>query len=207
MRLNLVFVSLMLAVTLIVSSCGGSGGRFIFSDNWLPLVQYAVTGRIDLAVDNAGFGGWYNGAESIGVEDESTGAGAIMYPNTYVTTGGMAPTWVNFGVAQLDSVPANAGVSGFTKVGGCKVVVETSLGLANTIFSRNLTVMLPLGVSLADGTAVTVFFWNGSSWQNLSTVSQSGNAFASGGVVNIGVNRGGNFLVCTTHGTGGGGGQ
>lgn len=207
MRLNLVFVSLMLVVTLLVSSCGGSGGRFIINDNWLPLVQYAVTGQIDLFVDNAGFGGWFNGAESIGVEDESTGAAVIMYPNTYVTTGGFAPTWVNIGIAQLDAVPANSRVAGFTPVGGAKVIVETSLGLANTVFSRNLTVVLPLGVSLANGTGVTVFFWNGSSWQNLATVSQAGNAIVSNNTVTIGVNRGGNYLVCTSHGTGGGGGQ
>ncbi len=210
MRSVFVLLSVMLVSTLFVASCWGGGGRTLWDTDpqagLLPAVQFAFTGAIPLVVDTLGIGGWYHvDNNSVGVQDDGSGASVVMLPDTYLTVGGRAPTWVNLGVGPMDFTPANAAVVGMIKIGGCKIIAETSLGATNVEFSRNLTITLPVIDGYADNTAVYVYRWTGSTWQAVSTVSQSGGFRVVTDLVALGINQPGNYAVFVTAHTGGSG--
>ncbi|MCD6118401.1 hypothetical protein J7K50_01000 [bacterium] len=193
------FLAVTLVAALFLTSCWGGGGRTLWetpgTSALLPLVEFANTGDIGLTLDDAGVGGYFTSANSIGVQDPASGASVVMLPDTYVTVNGMAPTWVDLGVGPMDKEPLNTALADMKKVGGCKVSVETSLGSVGAMFSRNLTVTLPVAAGYADGTSAYVYWWSGSAWQNFYSVSQSGGFNVYGGFVTIQTNQGGNFAV------------
>ena len=209
MRSVFVLLAVMLVSTLFVSSCWGGGGRTLWDTNpqagLLPAVQFAFTGVMDLVIDEFGIGGWFADTNnSVGVEDEDTGASVVMLPDTYLTVGGSAPTWLNLGVGPLDTEAANASVVGMWKIGGAKIIAETSLGSSNVEFSRNLTITLPVIGGYADGTEVYVYRWTGSSWQGVSNVSQYGGFSVMSNLVALGINQPGNYGVFVVYHSGGG---
>ncbi|MEP0814862.1 MAG: hypothetical protein HRF49_09400 [bacterium] len=207
------FLAVLMAAALLATSCWGGGGRYLWETppgaGWLPLVEWSWTGMIDLTMDGDG-NSYYHGSDSIGVEDDSSGAAAILPNDTYVTTNGMSPTWINFGVGPLDTAPANASYPGYYKIGGCQVTVDTSLGSFGTVFSKNLTIVLPLYRQFTAGGGVTVFMWDGDSWERFAGASQFNETVDTGGwTVTIRYNRGGQFMVGlpSTHAQGTGGTQ
>ena len=208
-------LAIALVSALFIASCHGGGGRTLWETNpqagLLPAVQFAFTGAFDLTIDAATppMGGYYPAtAQSIGIRDDDTGASVIMLPDTYVSVDGAAPTWVNLGVGPLDKTPANTARAGLEKIGGAKILAETSLGSDKVWFSRNLVAQLPVVGGIADGSAVYVYSWNGSDWTSFATASQVGGFNVFGSLVTIDIDEPGNYAVFRTepHNTGGGGG-
>lgn len=230
MKLRIGFLSVLLISSLLIASCGGSGTRewggvFNFFAG-VPTVEYSDTGEIGLGV-NEDVGGWYGGDDGIGVVDgdddgagnfvsgSGSGASVIMPKDTYVSSGGGAPTWVNLGVGSIDVDATQVGVGGMTAVGAVQVFVQTSLSTftGSTSFSKNLTVVMPLAGGLAGGTSVWLYQWNDGlqSWGAMNSVSQIGAldfVDSGGGWVTFFVNKGGQFAAFVAeHSSGTGGTQ
>jgi hypothetical protein len=210
-----VILAVALASALFITSCWGGGGRTLWDTNpqagLLPAVSFAFTGDVGLATDENDIGGYYSSLlSSIGISDGDSGASVIMLPDTYVTVWidgiAQAPTWINLGVGPLDTAAANAAYGGFEKIGGAKIIAETSLGSDNVMFSRNLIVTLPVVAGVADGTSVSVYEWNGSNWSGVTGVSQFGGYSVVGSLVTIYIDSPGNYAVFRLIHTGGGGG-
>lgn len=205
-----VILAVALASALFITSCWGGGGRTLWDTDpqagLLPAVSFAFTGDFGLTTDDNGIGGWYPAdRQSIGISDEDSGASVIMLPDTYVTVGGRAPTWINLGVGPLDTAAANAVYGGFEKIGGAKIIVETSLGSNGVLFSRNLVVTLPVVAGVVDGTSVSVYAWNGTNWSGVTGVSQFGGFSVTGSLVTIYIDSPGNYAVFRRIHTGGDG--
>lgn len=205
----LIVVAVLLTIVMVVASCGTGGGRSSikgvgYGAGYLAAFDTADTGLILLGSDGLtpATGGFFTGSsgDGLGILDTGTGAAVFIFYDTYVVGPGNVnrPGSFDLEFTKLPASVANSdsGLGGNVKIGGMTVrtipvgdfYFDNDANLGNG-FGGFINVTIPVGVALANGTAVGIYSWNGSSW-SFEVASAVNN-----GLVTFGADETGMFAV------------
>lgn len=209
----LIVVAVLMAIAVVIASCGTGGGRSTvkgigYGAGYLAKFDTCDTGLILLGSDalTPPTGGYFSGHSGVGlgITDTGTGAAVFLFNNTYVIGPGTSNRPASFDL-QFTKLPADvansdSGLGVKTKIGGMTVntipvgdfYFDTDANLGNG-FGGFINVTIPIGVALATGTPVDIYYWNGSTWlpYPYNPVSAVNN-----GLVTFPANSTGMFAVC-----------